>query len=414
MKNKQPKFFYGYVIVAAAFCAMTIAWGANRSFGVFLEPMLSEFGWTRAGISGAYTLGMIIMGFFSIISGRLADRFGSRVVVIGSGIFIGAGYLLISQVNTMWQLYLFYGVLTGIGMSGTFTPLLSTVAHWFVKRRGLMSSIIIAGPALGIAVMPLVASLIISDYGWRTSYLVLGGVVLTGIVGAAMFLRRNPRELGLLPYGSIREEPDGADLPLGGLSLREAVHTRQFWLLFLVNFGELFLMNIITVHIVIHAIGLGVPAISAAGILTVAAGVSIPARVIVGLIADRIGYKPGLIICFVMSIMAFVLLLVVREAWALYLFAVIFGFGLWSSGALMAPITAELFGLKSHATILGCVCFAGALGGAIGPVLAGYIFDVTGNYQLAFILCLAVSVVSLISLILLKMTGVRGASIEGQ
>ena len=402
MENRKPKLFYGYVVVAAAVCIMMIAWGSNRTFGVFLEPMLNEFGWTRAGISGAFTLCMIIMGLFAIAAGRLTDRFGPRVVLIGCAFFLGLGYLLVSRVGAIWQLYLFYGVITGIGMSGAFAPLLSIVPRWFVKRRALMSGIVVAGPALGIVVMPLAFTLFISAYGWRTSYIILGSVVLVLIVLAALFLRRDPGQMGLMPYGADKGKAGGMDLQAAGLSLGEAVRTRQFWLLSVVSFSDLFLMNVITVHIVIYTIGLGIPATAAASVLSVAAGVSIPARVIIGGVADRIGNKPAFMICFITSVVAFLLLLVARELWILYLFAAIFGFGLWSSGAIMAPITAELFGLKSHGTILACTAFASAVGGAVGPVLVGYIFDVTGSYQLGFILCLLVTIVGITALIFLR------------
>ena len=123
--DKKPKLFYGYIVVAAATSIMTLVWGANRSFGVFLEPMLSEFGWTRAGISGAYTLCMVITGILTIPAGRLSDRFGPRVVLIGSGLLLGLGYILTSQVGGIWQLYLFYGGIVGVGMSGCFAPVMS-------------------------------------------------------------------------------------------------------------------------------------------------------------------------------------------------------------------------------------------------------------------------------------------------
>ena len=309
---------------------------------------------------------------------------------------------MVSRVGAIWQLYLFYGVITGIGMSGAFAPLLSIVPRWFVKRRALMSGIIVAGPALGIVVMPLAFTLLISAYGWRFSYIILGSVVLVLIVLAALFLRRDPGQMGLMPYGADKGKAGGMDLQAAGLSLGEAVRTRQFWLLSVVSFSDLFLMNVITVHIVIYTIGLGIPATAAASVLSVAAGVSIPARVIIGGVADRIGNKPAFMICFITSVVAFLLLLVARELWILYLFAAIFGFGLWSSGAIMAPITAELFGLKSHGTILACTAFASAVGGAVGPVLVGYIFDVTGSYQLGFILCLLVTIVGITALISLR------------
>ena len=265
-----------------------------------------------------------------------------------------------------------------------------------------MSGIIVAGPAFGIMVMPLVSSLLITSYGWRASYIIMGSVVLVVLVIAAFFLRRDPGEMGLLPYGADEAKTDDLDLQEVGFSLREAVCTRQFWLLSLLSFLALFLMNIVVVHIVIHATGLGIPATAAAGILSVAAGVSIPGRIIVGGIADKIGNLRTLVACYILGSVAFLVLMVAGELWLLYLFAVIFGLGWWASSAIMAPITAELFGLKSMGTVFACINFATAVGGAIGPVLVGYMFDVTGSYQLAFIMCIVVTIIAIITTISLK------------
>ena len=402
MKNGKSKLFYGYILLTAAFCITTIAWGSNRTFGVFLEPMLGEFGWSRAGISGAFTLNTIIMGFFMVIAGRLTDKIGPRVVLVSCGLFLGLGYILVSRVEAIWQFYLFYGVMAGIGMSGCSTPLMSIVVRWFTKKRALMSGILSAGPAFGIVVMPLVFTLLISDYGWRTSYLMLGVIVLVIIVLAALFLRRDPGQMGLLPYGASKTKTEGLDLQAEGFSLGETVRTRQFWLLSVIAFCDLFLVNVIVVHIVIHMVGLGITATTAASVLSIGAAVSIPARIILGGLADKIGYKRALTIVFIMSFLAFLLLLVARDLWMFYVFAVIYGVGLWASFTVMAPLIADLFGLKSLATNIACVMVSGTVGGAIGPVLAGYIFDVTGSYQSAFILCLIISVIALVSLMILR------------
>jgi len=399
---KKPKLFYGYIVAAAAVSIMTIVWGANRTFGVFLEPMLDEFGWTRAGISGAFTLCMVVMGLVAIVAGRLTDKIGPRPVLLTCGFFLGLGYILISRVSAIWQLYLFYGVIIGIGMSGTFAPLMSLVARWFVRRRALMSGVLVAGPAFGIVVMPLVSSLLISAYGWRNSYVILGGIVLVIVVSAALFLKRDPGGMGLVPYGADESSNNGLNTADEGFSFQETVRTKQFWMLGLMFFCSLFIMNVVVVHIVIHAVGLGIPATTAASILSVAAGVSIPGRIIMGIIADRMGNKPSLAVCYIMGLVAFILLLVARELWMLYLFAVIFGLGWWASSAVMVPLTAELFGLKSHGTIVACVNLITAVGGAAGPVLVGHIFDVTGSYQQAFLMCIAVTIIAITTIIFMK------------
>ena len=117
-QDRKPRFFYGYIIVSVAFGIGMIGWGFFTTFGVFFNPLLDDFGWTRATISGARSIAFLVTGFFGIIAGRLGDRFGPRLVLMGCGLFLGLAGLLLSQVNTIWQLYLFYGLMVGIGTSG--------------------------------------------------------------------------------------------------------------------------------------------------------------------------------------------------------------------------------------------------------------------------------------------------------
>jgi len=400
--NVKPRQLYrGYLVVAACFLIATVAWGANRTFGVFFEPMLDEFGWTRAATSGAFTIVMIIMGVFTLVTGRLTDRYGPRPVLISCGLLMGISYICTSQVNTIWQLYIFLGLLGGIGMSGFFAPLMSTVARWFSRRRAMMSGIVVAGPALGIVIMPLVFTSFIDTYGWRTSYTILGSVVLLLIILAASVLKRDHKSGESPPY--IAEE---AIIPKAllrkDLCVKEALHTKQLWLITIVNFCDMFLVNTIIVHLVAHTTGIGFGPTSAASVLSLAAGVSIPARIIVGGIADKLGYKSTFLINLSMSVLAFTLLLFANNMWMLYLFSILYGIGLWSSASIVSPLIAKMFGLKSHATLLSITVLAGSIGGATGPVLSGYIYDVNQNYQVAFICCLVISIISFTSLSLLR------------
>ena len=401
LNSLKHKIFYGYIVIAGALLILTTVWGANRSFGVFLQPMLKEFGWTRAGLSGAFTLSMIVMGAMSLFTGKLTDRFGPRIITIGCGIFLGLGYMLCSVVRVEWQVYLFYGVITGMGLSVT-VPLLSLVSRWFVKKRALMTSILIAGPGFGNMLMPLLLSMVISNYGWRYSYLMLGGITFFCILIGAMFVRREPGEMGLLPYGTDHTDSAEVDVQLSGFPLRKALNTLQYWQLSFVYFCDLFLMNVVMVHIVVYAMDQGISATKAAGILSVASGVSIFSRIIVGVIADRIGYLPTLKLCLATSVAGFSFLLFADRLWSLYLFAAIFGFSLWSAGGLTGPIIAEMFGLLAHGAIYGSVFVSGAIGGAFGPLLAGYLYDLMGGYHLAFLICLCINLLSLTSLLFLK------------
>ena len=309
MGSKKPKLFYGYIIVAAAFLITLIMCGTLFTFGVFFKPILTEFGWTRAMTSGAFSLCMLLFGLLGIGTGRLTDRFGPRVVISGCGFFLGLGYLLMSQVSAIWQLYLFYGVMVGIGVSGSFVPLVSTVARWFVERRGMMTGIAVSGIGIGTMIMPLVANWLISSYGWRTSYIVVGITVLVLIILVAQFLRRDPGQMGQLQYGADKVKVESLNSGTRGFSFQEAIHTRQFWMLgvTLLCFGAS--LQVMMVHIVSYAIDLGVSATSAAVILAVIGGLSTGGRVIMGSAGERIGNKLAIIISFILNYGGFTCLL---------------------------------------------------------------------------------------------------------
>jgi MFS family permease len=397
----RPRFFYGYIVVGAALLILAIMWGAYNSFGIFFEPVLTNFGWTRAMISGALSLSWIVQGVLGIIMGRLTDRFGPRVALTICGFLVGLGYLLMSQIGTVWQLYLFYGVIIGSGMGGSWVPIVSTVARWFVKRRNLMTGIVLIGISIGTLIAPPVASRLISAYDWRMSYIIVGGIVLVVVVLAAQLLRRDPTQANQRPYGESEGEKQEV-LETHPFSLREAVHTQQFWLTSGMFFCLGFCVYTIMAHIVLHAIGLGISSIRAADILAIIGGLSIASRIVLGSAADRFGNRWVFIIGFILIAAALFWLVPAQEAWGLYLFAAVFGFAFGGCVTSESPLVAGLFGLSSHGLILGVINLLGfTFGAAVGPLIAGYIFDVTNSYQLAFIICAATGVAGLILTVLL-------------
>ena len=414
IEDRKPKFFYGYVVVIAAFIIMMVMGGTLYSFGVFFKPLLTEFGWTRAMTSGAFSLSMLMYGALAIVTGRLSDRFGPRIVATVCGFLLGLGYLLMSQIGAIWHFYLFYGVIIGIGLSGYYVPLVSTAARWFTQRRGMMTGIVVSGLGIGTVIMPPIASWLISTYGWRTSYIIMGIIALVFTILAAQFLRRDPGQMRLLPYGEKGVEEDSLGLEAGGFSFRQAIHTRQFWLLCAINICFGFFLQVIMVHIVPHATDLEISAASAASVLAIIGGTSTAGRITMGSISDRIGNKSAFIICCIMLSIALFWLLAAKELWMFCLFAGIFGFGYGGSLPVVSLIMAELFGLSSLGAILGSTDFILTIGAAVGPVLAGRIFDITGSYQPAFLVCAIISVTGVILASLLRPTGSRGGEIESK
>ena len=345
---------------------------------------------------------MVTHGLLYIVAGRLNDRFGPRIVVSGCGFFLGLGYVLMSQVNTIWHLYLIYGVVLAIGMSGGYVPLASTVARWFVKRRALMTGAAIAGSGAGTMLVPPVAGWLISNYSWQTSYVVIGITVWIVMVTSALFLKRDPSKMGQLPYGQIEVQDENTKIEIKGHSLKEAFRTKQLWLLAIAYFCFALVLQAIMVHIVPHSTELGISAALAANIFIAIGGLSLIGRVAIGTIADRIGNRSTLVICLILMMATVAWLLIAREMWMLYLFGAFFGLAYGGLVAIQSPLVADLFGLKSHGTIFGAIIFIVTIGAAIGPVMAGGLFDATGNYTIAFLTSVIICAIGLAFAVFLR------------
>jgi MFS family permease len=398
----RPRFFYGYIVVAAAFFILAVSFGPHASYGLFLNPLIADFGWTNAMTSGAFSLSMFVYGVLGIVVGGLTDRFGPRLVVTVCGVLVGIGYLLTSMVSALWQLYLYFGLILGVGMSGIWVPQLSSVARWFVKRRAMMTGIVITGVGISQLIAPPVTSRLIAIYDWRWSFLILGSVVAVAMIIAAQFLRRDPAKMGLLPYGAGEaNQPDGLS-GVTDFSLKEAARTARFWLAAAMLFGEGFGCFTIFVHIVPHAIELNISPINAANILAVMGGISIVANYIMGTIADRIGNRLIFLFCFILMTASMFWLMVARELWMLYLFAIIIGIAFAGMGTAESPLVAGLFGVRYHGVIYGVAHVGFTIGAAVGPFITGYIFDMTKSYYIAFLVGAAVGILGILFSILLR------------
>lgn len=269
----------------------------------------------------------------------------------------------------------------------------------------MMTGIVTSGIGIGTVVVPPLASRLISAYDWRVSLAILGGGLSVLVVLAAQLLKRDPSQLGQLPYGVGEQKEQGVKAGARSYSLTEAVHERQFWLVsgMFLSFG--FCTFTIIVHIVPHAAELGLSAISAANVLATIGALSILGKVVLGSVADRIGNKETFIISFILMSAALFWLALATEAWMLFVFAAAFGLAFGGCTASQAPLVSVLFGLSSHGVILGVVMASFTLGSAIGPFLAGYVFDISGSYQIAFLVSAAISIVGLILTIILPPPG---------
>ena len=385
--TKKNGIYYGFIVIAASFIIIAIGLGTNSSFGVFLEPMLNEYGWTRSSISGAFSLSQIIGGVLGIVAGRLTDKLGPRLVLTASALFLGAGYLLMPLVHNPWQMYLFYGLLSGIGIAGPVVPLYTTSIRWFTRHRALMIGLVSAGMSVGTIIISQLAGWLISIRDWRFAFTIVGIINLVVITIAAQFLKRDPQSIGQLPYGGIENSLESsAKLSHSGFTLWEAMRSRQFWLFFAANLFTALAIFTVVAHIVIHATGLQISRASAVSLLTYVSITSVISRMVMGNAAEKLGKRRTITIGMALMSVSLIWLLFSSNLWMLILFSLVFGFAWGTFFVPVMPLAAELFGLKSLGVITGTLNLSITFGATIGPVAAGYIYDIQKSYRLDFIL----------------------------
>lgn len=398
-----PTIFYGWVIVAASTLVMALGLGMLQSFGVFFKPVAGEFHWTRDVTAVAYSVYGIAEAVVTPASGFLTDRYGPKAVLAAGGVLAGVGYFLTSQTQSLWQFYLFFGVLIGLSSGVSYTPLVVTVNRWFVEKRGLAQGIVVSGVGIGTVIIPPLAAYLIEGLqSWRGAYMIMAAVLGIGITGLAFLLRRSPQDGGLQAYGhaATAEGPEMSQ----DLSLRQAVRRRAFWIIFLVgalSFGSL---SVVLVHLVNYATDPGVrlSAEIAATLLSVIGLGSIAGKVGMGAMSDYIGRKATIIISCGLGAAMMFFLPAAKSLWALYLFSALFGFAYGGWTPVLPALVGELFGMRSMGAIFGITSLGGSLGAALGAYLAGAIFEATESYTLAFVLGAVVLGLAAVSVLLIN------------
>lgn len=388
---RTGRLFYGWYIVAASCAILFFNAGARQAIGVMFKPMLVEFGWSRADVSLAFSLNMLVFALAMLGVGRLYDRYGPRWIIIGATILLTAGFLLTARITTLWQLFLCYGVLAALGLAGTSVPLLATLtSKWFVKWRGLAVSLALAGNCLGqFALVPLL-TLGIAWYGWRVSYMVIGLIMLAvNIVLALLVIRGDPQHIGWQPLGvtanadpvvestaSLTSAPD--------MTLSQAMHTPAFWLFFGVmvvcGSGDFF----ITTHLIPFATDHGVSAVSAGNMLAWYGLMSLGGILVAGPLSDLIGHKLPVALTFALRVVLFGTILYIKTPLALYLFALLFGFTHLITAPLTPTLLSKLYGTRHLGMISSVINTAHHLAGGLWAYIAGVMFDRTGSYQIVF------------------------------
>lgn len=403
--------FYGWVVVAACILIQTMQYGIQYSFGIFFKPILTDFGWSRAATSGAYSVAMIAAGASAIPSGWLADRFGPVRVTVVSGLLTGLALVLTSRISELWQLYLTFGVMQGVAIGGTMAITSGVTTRWFVKKRGLALGIVSAAIGLGTLVGPPVSERLIAAFGWSQACVFIGLASGIIIIGSALLLKSNPESAGLLPYGLDAKSPDSiteikkltrSPDAKSGLSLRSAIHTGPLWTLTVLFFLINICVQVIMVHIVNYSTDLGIDAFIAATIMSVIGIGSIAGRLVMGSAADKIGGDNSLIITSLALLASLTWLIFSHQLWMLYVFAVFYSFSYGGELPQMGLLVSEFYGLRAVMALVGVISVGIRIGGALGSWAAGEIFDLTNSYFLAFVITAAVALLALIIALTLK------------
>jgi MFS family permease len=381
---------YGWVIVSASLVLLIGSFGTQLCFGVFLKPLSVEFGWTRAATSGAMSLAMGVSGVIGVAMARLTDRFDVRIA-IGIAMALGtACYLLLAGMHSLWQFYLYFGLGGGVCIGSTYAPVSAIVSKWFREQRALALGTALMGIGLGQMVLSPVAAHLIESTGWRTTYVVLGIIMLTCALPALFVLGRRPPGMERLDQASI---PGGG--PTGqhvvslpeGMTTRQAARTAPFWMMMITGVAIAAGFYIVAAHVVPAATDAGISATAAALILTVSSVVGFPGAVAgTWWLTKTMGHRRALLLLCAGQAVALFLFTLASSLWAFYLLAALLGFCFSASTPVRQAMAPPLFGLKSIGAVLGFAYLAWSMGAVAGPFLAGLIYDLTRSYDLAFVL----------------------------
>jgi MFS family permease len=407
---------YSRIITGACFSIQAVGVGIYISYGVFFNPLLEAFDWPRAAISGASSAAFFITGLFAMVVGRLNDRFGPRILMSIGAIFLGLGFGLMSQVSTLLQLYLVFGLVFGIGLSSVDVIALTTITRWYSLNRGKMTGIVKVGTGAGQFTIPIIASFLIAWTGFQNAFIIMGAGAFVLLMAIAQFLYRDPD----IYYGAgtgacvtggaaVNAVADatavaGAAGPAGaaayagirpvqtaGMDFSQALKSAKLWLLCLSYLLIAFCLMSVMIHIVPHGRDMGIPPHRAAGVLAAIGAVSMLGRFASGMLIDRTGSKTIMVICFVLLLTALAWLTRADALWKLYTFAMVYGIAHGGFFTAISPIVAELFGIRAHGSLFGIVVFSGTTGGAVGPFVTGFLFDMFQNYAAAFLVLIVIA-----------------------
>jgi MFS family permease len=388
MLRAPQRIYYGWVLVVTLGVTTIISYGTSQYlFGVLVDPLGKEFGWSRASISGAFSLSVVLAGFLGVPIGRLLDQRGARLLMTAGSAVAGLSLLGLAATQTLWQFYLFWAGGLGMATALTFYPVTFTViANWFARRRGSALALLTLLGGLASPIFIPLAGVLVSHLGWRGTLIVCGlAQLVIALPLHALLLRRHPEDMGLLPDGapSLPQQPTTEPT---GFALQDALHSTAFWTMTVAIALTSLAVNVILVHQVAYLIARGQSGEVAASVAGLVGLASLPGRYVLNLLSDSVGAQRLLALC--LGIMALGSLLLLRGdsfAW-LVAYIVVYGAAFGGVSPLRASVMADQFGRRQYGAITAAQGVPVALCAAGGPLLAGWLYDVLGRYDVAFLM----------------------------
>jgi len=385
--------FRGWWVVAAAFSVMFFAYGLQFSFGVFASAMAADLGWSRAATALPYSIYVFLYSALSAATGRATDRHGPRPVITIGAVLLGIGWGSSALVHEPWQLNITLGLIAALGMSVAWVPCNATVSRWFTRRRGTAVAMASCGGSLGNLLVPALAAAMITLWGWRWSLGLTAIVAAGAMLVAARFMLRDPESVGLWADGEAEPPPATALGP--GRTLSEVCWTAPFLLLVAIYFMTWVPVFVPFVHVVSFAEDLGMSKGAAASVISAIGVGGLVGRLSSGVVSDRLGRIPALLAVFALQALSFVMFAYADGIATLWLAAMLFGFSYGGGVTLLPPLCGDLFGRAHVAAIVGMIFAVAGAPAAIGPYVAGWLYDLNGSYSAAFLSSAAMNAAAL-------------------
>lgn len=400
-QDARRPFFYGYVIVALCFLNLVLVGGLMASFSVFNVALLGAFRWSRAATAAIASVNGIAYTTLSPVVGWAYDRFGPRIVMSLGGFFIGAALVLSGMSTALWQFYLWYGLLAGLGLVCLdFVGTVALLSHWFRRRRATAIGFATMGMGVGFVCVPGV-QLLITRFGWRATMVLLGIAVLASQAPLnALLQRRRPEDIGQLPDGASLEAPGSGTTttttrpasrtPAGARhdwTPATALRSFPFWSMAMGHLTAGIGLSLVNTHAVAHLVHVGLDKLAAATVFGLVGLARIPGTAIWGFVSDRLGRDRAYGVATVMTLAGIGLLISAgaeAPAWWFVAFAVLYGAGHSAANPTFGSTLGDIFWGRHMATIIGFLEIFYGIGVAIGPWFGGFAYDVVGSYRHAW------------------------------